>query len=116
MPPLPIVTVVYIPTGEKRAAAIAKASYATYPASLYWVENLRKDSRPNEARHRDGALIDAENPFEPYALYDDQRDQERERKAADVRSHIKSLIAALNQSKDSLQNIYLEPSQKEETT
>ena len=109
--PLPISTVVNIETGNKRDAAMQEVFGDIW---LYWVETLRKDGRPNESRQHivtgilglDATLIDAKNPYGRYALYDEQRDQEREVRAAAIRTQIREKQDELATLQGSLKAVY----------
>ena len=102
--PLPISTVVNIETGSWRDAAM-KGTFGNI--WLYWVDHLRKDGRPNESRYPDGSLMDANNPDGSFALYDEQRDQEREVRAAAIRTQIREKQTELATLQQSLREVYI---------
>ena len=102
--PLPISTVVNIETGSWRDAAMKETFGDIW---LYWVENLRKDGRPNENRYHDADLISAKTPYGRFALYDEQRDQEREVRAAAIRTQIREKQNELATLQASLRAAYI---------
>ena len=102
--PLPISTVVNIETGSRREAAMKETFGDIW---LYGVESLRKDGRPNENRHHDAELIDAKNPYGRFALYNEQRDQEREIRAAAIRAQIRANQNKLITLQQSLRAVYM---------
>ena len=102
--PLPISTVINIETGSRRDAAMKESFGDIW---LYWIENLRKDGRPNESRRHDATLIDATNQYGKFALYDEQRDWEREVKAAAIRAQIRAKQTELIRLQQSLTAVYI---------
>ena len=110
--PLPISTVVNIATGAKREAAMKEVFGDIW---LYWVENLRKDGRPNENRHHDADLVGPNTSYAGFALYDEQRDQEREVRAAAIRAQIREKQNELATLQQSLRAVYITESGAKET-
>lgn len=99
--PLKRLTVVHISSGQKREAAIAD-----YGESLYWIENLRKDGRNNQARGRDGWLVNGKYvDLYKYALYD----AGREAKAALIRDQIAILTDQIHVLQQALIALYISP-------
>lgn len=109
LPPLKIVSVVHIGSGNQRDMAISDNGL-----SLYFPNHLRKDGRNNLNHSSDGFMVTLSYPrLGQYGLCD----TEREAKAKPLREHIASLQAAIKMTESSLLALYTSPLEgKEESS